>query len=203
MPLQAETDLGAIRQFIASLDDFARHDAQWDRILLNRHTGGAALVSPTFAGDIQVFSKHWYEEAAPMRKAIEDGKQAIIQLAQRYRVAGGAFALLNPHKADSRKAAREAAERLADEICARIAGGDGKPESLEPAMKPDPVAVAVALKKQHPDWSDRKIAAQAGCSPSKLSRDALYQRVKAAFASHAPPRGTKDRESGDVEAVDE
>ncbi len=87
------------------------------------------------------------------------------------------------------------------------AGGRGEADTPADSKipRPDPVAVAVALKKDHPGWSDRRIAKAAGCSHSALSRSDFYQRVKARLteAERTPRRGWKDAETGTIEAIDE
>jgi hypothetical protein len=47
------------------------------------------------------------------------------------------------------------------------------------APKVDPVALAIALMKDHPEWSARKLAEAVGCSHTTLTRSALFRTAKA------------------------
>lgn len=74
--------------------------------------------------------------------------------------------------------------------------------SLErPAPKIDPVALAVAMMKDHPDWSARKLAQAAGCSHTTLTRSALFRTAKALAAAKADRRKGWKTVGGDVEAI--
>lgn len=69
-------------------------------------------------------------------------------------------------------------------------------------VKVDPAAMAVAVLKDHPDWSTRKIAKSVGCAPSTLLRNEMYRKTREAFASGPPPKGRKDAD-GNIEAFDD
>ena len=65
----------------------------------------------------------------------------------------------------------------------------------------DPVALAIALMKDHPEWSARKLAQAAGCSHTTLTRSPLFRTAKAlAGANQSHPRGWR-RSDGRIEAV--
>jgi hypothetical protein len=67
----------------------------------------------------------------------------------------------------------------------------------------DPVALAIALMKDHPEWSARKLAQAAGCSHTTLTRSPLFRTAKAlAAANQSRPRGWR-RSDGRIEARDE
>jgi hypothetical protein len=54
----------------------------------------------------------------------------------------------------------------------------------------DPVALAIALMKDHPEWSARKLAQAAGCSHTTLTRSPLFRTAKAlAGAKQSRPQG--------------
>ncbi len=94
--------------------------------------------------------------------------------------------------------------------------GDVPDESSEGRRTPDPrqkrelkrntkLALALILVRDHPDWSDRTIAVKAGYkSHSSLSKSNTYQAaaVMARGAKEDLPRGSKDAETGNLEAWD-
>lgn len=85
---------------------------------------------------------------------------------------------------------------------AEQANGDGAKAADE--SKPDPVAMAVALLKDHPNWSARKLAKHrtVNCSHTTLTRSALFKKAKALAVSKSErPRGSKSAE-GTLDAVD-
>lgn len=56
--------------------------------------------------------------------------------------------------------------------------------------KVDPVALAIALMKDHPEWSARKLAQAAGCSHTTLTRSPVFRKAKAlACAKQSRPPG--------------
>jgi hypothetical protein len=63
---------------------------------------------------------------------------------------------------------------------------------------------AMMLIRDHPDWSDRRIAKNVGVSPSTLSRSAEYKTAKSLARSEPGdrPRGYVHKEHGTVEAID-
>lgn len=64
-------------------------------------------------------------------------------------------------------------------------------------------ALALLLRLEHPEWSDKRIAQEAGYgSPRQLYRMPEYGRLKKAMCDgHGRiPRGMKDSETGRVEA---
>jgi DNA-binding MurR/RpiR family transcriptional regulator len=61
--------------------------------------------------------------------------------------------------------------------------------------------VAVALLKDHPEMSARKLAKQCGCAPSTLTRSALFKTAKGlATGKRDRHRGWKDADEA-IEAV--
>jgi hypothetical protein len=68
--------------------------------------------------------------------------------------------------------------------------------------RPKPVAMAVALLKDHPDWSASKLAAAAGCHHTTLTRSTFFNRAKGITSSgHERNRGSKSAD-GRIEAED-
>jgi hypothetical protein len=64
---------------------------------------------------------------------------------------------------------------------------DGSPTTVP---KLDPVALAIAFMKDHPEWSARKLAQAAGCSHTTLTRSPLFRKAKAlASAKQSRPQG--------------
>jgi hypothetical protein len=91
--------------------------------------------------------------------------------------------------------------------------GDGKapetpgdPQTDRKVQAKKRLATAMVLVQDHPDWSDRQITRQAGYkNHSSLSRSETYQKA-AAIARRKKvdlPRGTKDGETGSLEAWEE
>jgi len=74
-------------------------------------------------------------------------------------------------------------------------------ESTAPIDRSDREAKAVVLLQKHPEWSDRAVAKEVGCSPSTLSRSALYQKAKQLKRGTPPPRGWKNA-NGDIDTLD-
>ena len=76
----------------------------------------------------------------------------------------------------------------------------------EANVRPDPVAVAIAILKDHPKWSNRKVAQAAGCHHTTLGRSEFYRTAKArlreAQKERSIKRGWKDKD-GNIEAIDE
>jgi hypothetical protein len=69
--------------------------------------------------------------------------------------------------------------------------------------KVDPVALAIALMKDHPEWSARKLAQAAGCSHTTLTRSPIFRKAKAlAGAKQSRPQGWR-LPDGRVEARDD
>jgi Recombinase len=69
--------------------------------------------------------------------------------------------------------------------------------------KIDAVTLAVAMMKEHPDWSARKLAQAAGCSHTTLTRSPFFRSAKAlANSKRYRPAGWKTAD-GAVEAVAE
>jgi len=63
-------------------------------------------------------------------------------------------------------------------------------------------AHAVALLRDHPEWSVRRIAQACGCSPATLYRSSLFTKARAAMRDASPPpRGRKI--GGQIEAWDD
>jgi hypothetical protein len=86
---------------------------------------------------------------------------------------------------------------------ARNFGGrlvDGKPRGTDRIS--DPISAACGLKVAHPEMTDRQIALQVGVNPSSLSRNEKYQRAKQTAISSPPPGGSKNRDTGEIEAID-
>lgn len=99
---------------------------------------------------------------------------------------------------------RDTKERIAEKLAAagqtignEVVGLDRKVEAKTKLAK------ALMILEQHPEWSDRKIATDAGFkSHASLTRNKTYQ-IAAALAREKKnhlPRGTKDGETGDIEA---
>ncbi len=65
-------------------------------------------------------------------------------------------------------------------------------------------ALAIAALKDHPDWTDGKIAKAAGCNAKSLYRMKGYTTAKAALRQGGAdiPRGSKS-EDGTIEAWDD
>jgi hypothetical protein len=56
--------------------------------------------------------------------------------------------------------------------------------------KVDPIALAIALMKDHPEWSARKLAEAAGCAHTTLTRSPLFRTAKSlAGAKQSRPQG--------------
>jgi hypothetical protein len=69
--------------------------------------------------------------------------------------------------------------------------------------KVDPVALAIALMKDHPEWSARKLAQAAGCAHTTLTRSPVFRKAKAlAGAKQSRPQGWR-LPDGRVEACDD
>jgi hypothetical protein len=66
-------------------------------------------------------------------------------------------------------------------------------------LRPSPVHVAMAVLTHNPDLTDAKIAAQAGCAPSTLSRSREYQALRKTFRQELP-RGLIDSRNGELDA---
>ena len=78
----------------------------------------------------------------------------------------------------------------------------GKGEAAEDGASVGKDLQAANLKKNHPDWSDRRIAKRIGCNVSTLSRSKLYQQAKALFsADKTRVRRGWQLDSGDVESA--
>jgi len=62
-------------------------------------------------------------------------------------------------------------------------------------------AVALAIKTQHPEWTDKQVCEAAGCSRFTLYRSEQYQAVKAMMksAKYDRPTGYKDAK-GNIDA---
>jgi hypothetical protein len=75
------------------------------------------------------------------------------------------------------------------------------PAPGEASPKIDPVALAVAMMKDHPDWSARKLAQAAGCSHTTLTRSPLFRTAKALANAKANRHSGWKTAGGDVEAV--
>jgi len=65
-------------------------------------------------------------------------------------------------------------------------------------------AMALGALTDHPDWTDKQIAGIAGCPWTELYRVPKYKFAKAAMKAGKSnmPKGSKDAESGDMEAWD-
>jgi len=152
---KSEQDL--IRRYIGALDIFATNRTNHTHFSERWNTGQPGMA---FAlGDIRIegvthridpdafvaMNRQFHETAAQLNKDLAGYAPAMAELAQRYGVPGGAFALLNPYNADSREDARKAAKVLADEICARDAGGAGKLAEPEMAVKPEAVPLGTGM----------------------------------------------------------
>ena len=67
----------------------------------------------------------------------------------------------------------------------------------------DPIALAIAFMKDHPEWSARKLAQAAGCSHTTLTRSPLFRTAKAlAGAKQSRPQGWR-LPDGRIEARDD
>ena len=68
------------------------------------------------------------------------------------------------------------AQPAASDISAQVSepAADGPP--AEPRV--DPVALAIAIMKDHPEWSARKLAQAAGCSHTTLTRSPIFRKAK-------------------------
>jgi hypothetical protein len=89
-------------------------------------------------------------------------------------------------------AASEGARRVADQ-----------PASKAPAVSK--ITLAIAIRSQHPEWSDIGVAGQAGCNPKTLSRSKKYRAVREAVREAARrnlPKGRKGQD-GEMEAWDD
>lgn len=62
-------------------------------------------------------------------------------------------------------------------------------------------AKALALLVQHPEWSNKQIAAEVGCSRTSLYRRARYRQARRAMGGTLP-KGSKSAE-GDLEAYED
>jgi hypothetical protein len=81
------------------------------------------------------------------------------------------------------------------------AAGFVTPAPAENGVRPDRVALAVTLLKDHPEWSARRLASKCGCHASTLTRSELFKRAqRLAKGQHEPRRGSKDA-YGTIEAV--
>jgi hypothetical protein len=75
--------------------------------------------------------------------------------------------------------------------------------SSPPEPRVDPVALAIALMKDHPEWSARKLAQAAGCSHTTLTRSPVFRKAKAlAGGKQSRPQGWR-LPDGRVEARDD
>jgi hypothetical protein len=60
------------------------------------------------------------------------------------------------------------------------------------------IAQAIAILWDHPEWTDKEIAAAAGCSPEHLCRNDKYQAARAAMRDYQKsllPRAKQHRGS--------
>jgi hypothetical protein len=74
--------------------------------------------------------------------------------------------------------------------CVAQAGEPPADDASLAQPKVDPVALAIALMKDHPEWSARKLAQAAGCSHTTLTRSPVFRKAKAlAGAKQSRPRG--------------
>lgn len=79
---------------------------------------------------------------------------------------------------------------------------DDAQQAVDDPKKREPyqwLAEALVLLKDHPDWSDRKIAREVGVSPATLSRSKPFQAAKKQGAKSDLPRGYKDA-AGNLDA---
>jgi hypothetical protein len=77
--------------------------------------------------------------------------------------------------------------------------GEAMPSSTS-EQRVDPIALAIALMKDHPEWSARKLAQAAGCAHTTLTRSALFRTAKSlADAKQSRPQGWR-RSDGRIEA---
>src|SRR5207245_473285 len=67
--------------------------------------------------------------------------------------------------------------------------------------KVDPLALAIALMKDHPEWSARKLAQAAGCAHTTLTRSPLFRTAKALAADKRQPHKGWQLADGRIEAV--
>ena len=58
--------------------------------------------------------------------------------------------------------------------------GDSVP-SRPAARRMNKIAAAIAIKSEHPDWTNEKVAEEAGCHPKTLSKSKKYKMVCAAI----------------------
>ena len=57
----------------------------------------------------------------------------------------------------------------------------------------------------HPEWTNKRIAEEVGCHPKTLSRPGSFREARKAIkgADCRLPRGSKNGETGDIEAWDD
>jgi hypothetical protein len=54
-----------------------------------------------------------------------------------------------------------------------------EPLAAEPTAKPpDKITEAIALLRKHPNWTDKAIAEEVGCSPANLSKSLFYRAAR-------------------------
>jgi len=64
-------------------------------------------------------------------------------------------------------------------------------------------SLAIAALVDHPDWTDEQIATAAGCNRTSLYRWPKFKEARALLQQgSSPPQGTKNGETGDMEAWD-
>jgi hypothetical protein len=68
-------------------------------------------------------------------------------------------------------------------------------------VKKHRVIVAIGVLRDHPDWSDRRIAKEVGIAQGNLSRSELYQKAKLALRNAASPRTGYRDSTGNVTAI--
>jgi len=165
----------------------------WTPSNQGRGPDGMEVYTPWTFGWFSPASSHGSTLEEILRKGTANGQEYIseVRLSQR-----GA-ALLAEWQLSSNRPANDGKEK------------DTPPRpATEPEanVRPDPVAVAIAILKDHPEWSNRKVAQAAGCHHTTLGRSEFYRTAKArlgeAQKERSIKRGWKDKD-GNIEAIDE
>ncbi len=132
-----QSDLERIRLYIIDLDALAGIHRRYDRLLPDRWNGLACVLPRNIEpAAFMAINKQWHAEAEVAQKAIVDATPAMMELAVRHGVGGGAFALVKSFKPAELDAARKAAQRLADAVARQPGSADDGSGSTSPGTPP-------------------------------------------------------------------
>lgn len=165
----------------------------WTPSNQGRGPDGMEVYTPWTFGWFSPASSHGSTLEEILRKGTANGQEYISEV----RLSQKGAALLAESRLSSNRPVDDGKEK------------DTPPRpATEPEanVRPDPVAVAIAILKDHPEWSDRKVAQSARCHHTTLGRSEFYRTAKArlreAQKERSIKRGWKDKD-GNIEAIDE